>query len=129
MPCFQLRLGDAVAQACLWLARRLCPCAGGRPAGVQAVAAAPPAAEAEARRPSAQQASVQAAGGQSLTLLQARAQARLLEAQAAKLKATIRRRGSQGESGPILGHYERVLAGLEGEIASLGAAAGPPAAA
>ncbi|CAK0821280.1 unnamed protein product, partial [Prorocentrum cordatum] len=47
----------------------------------------------------------------------------LLEAQATKLKATIQRRKQLRDGPAILGHYERVLAALEGEIASLGGAA------
>lgn len=124
MSCFQLCLGDAVAKACRWLALTW----RGRGRGRGEVREGAAATSAAVRQPTVQQAgqpeSLLTARGQPLTLLEAQEQARLLETQAARLKATIRRRrGLKGESGPILGHYERVLAGLEGEIASLGGTA------
>jgi len=140
--CFLLRLGDALRRAFRRqygaAAPPAAPTTGERvQASGQRDGPGPPqrpdnAGEGEAQRPGA--------GGRGAELRRSepgllgdpravRGQLTLKEAQATKLKATIQRRKRlQGDSGPILGHYERVLAGLEAEIAFLSGVTGPDAA-
>lgn len=144
--CFLLRLMDALARAFRRRDGAAAPPAGAqRPTtgeGIQASgerdSSAPPpdsvqrpdsAGEGRAQRPSVGGRGAARRTGEPSLLKDpqaVRGQLTLLEAQATKLKATIQRRKRlQGDSGPILGHYEQVLAGLEGEIASLSGMTGP----
>lgn len=141
--CFLLRLGDALGRAFRRRDGAAAPSADAQPTttgeriqaslrqngSAPAPIPGPPqrldaAVEGEAQRPSAEEGRGRAQRRVEPGLLGdplvVQGQLTILEAQATKLKATIQRRKRlQGDSGPILGHYEGVLAGLEGEIAFL----------
>jgi len=125
--CFLLRLGDALGRAFRRRDGAAAPSADAQPTTTGE------RIQGEAQRPSAEEGRGRAQRRVEPGLLgdpqAVQGQLAILEAQAKKLKGNIQRRKRlQGDSGPILGHYERVLAGLEGEIAFLSGMTGPDAA-